>query len=96
MLLVEYHNIFRYFFIIFLFLVDEVCPICRKTCFDIFGEHAVHYREFVGFKYRHDFIRDVMFNIFWWDEVSLKKEVFVKFFTDPQNRISAINVLVYE
>ncbi|GJZ31025.1 hypothetical protein Tco_0576072 [Tanacetum coccineum] len=51
---VEYRTILKYRLMISLFLVDAICPICRKACLDSFGEHAVHYKELPGFKYRHD------------------------------------------
>nr|GEY00104.1 transcription factor LAF1-like [Tanacetum cinerariifolium] len=34
-----------------------------KACLDSFGEHAVHCKEFSGFKYQHDMVRDVLFDI---------------------------------
>jgi hypothetical protein len=42
---VEYCTIFRYRLIIPLFLIDEVCTICRKACLYTFGEHAIHCKE---------------------------------------------------
>ena len=38
MSLVEYRTILRYRLMIPLFLIDEVCPLCRKACLDTFGE----------------------------------------------------------
>jgi hypothetical protein len=81
-----------------LFSKDEVCPVCRKACLDTFGEHAVHYRELPGFKYRHDLVRDVLFDIFRRAEISVKKEAPVNFLTDPQEGISTLrpaDVMVY-
>jgi hypothetical protein len=60
---VEYRTILKYRLMIPLFPIDEVCPVCRKACLDNFREHAVHCRELSGFKYRHDFVRDVLFDI---------------------------------
>jgi hypothetical protein len=67
-----------------LFPIDEVCPFCRKACLDSFGEHAVHCKELPGFKYRHDFVRDVLYDIFRRAGVSVKKEAPVNFLADPQ------------
>jgi hypothetical protein len=81
-----------------LFFIDEICPVCRKVRLDQFGEHAVHCREFPNFKYRHDFVRDVLCDIFQRAEVSVKKEAHVNFLTDPQERRSTLrlaDVLVY-
>nr|GEW26915.1 putative reverse transcriptase domain-containing protein [Tanacetum cinerariifolium] len=42
---VEYRTILKYRLMIPLFPVDAICPVCRKTCLDSFGEHAVHCKE---------------------------------------------------
>nr|GEY23295.1 hypothetical protein [Tanacetum cinerariifolium] len=60
---VEYRTILKYRLMIPLFPVDAICPVCRKACLDFFGEHAVHCKELPGFKYRHDMVRDVLFDI---------------------------------
>ena len=83
MSLVEYRTVLKYRLMIPLFLFDKVCPVCRKACLDTFGEHAVHCRELPGFKYRHDLVRDVLFDIFRRAGVSAKKEALVNFLTDP-------------
>ncbi|KAK2447748.1 hypothetical protein QL285_007077 [Trifolium repens] len=80
---VEYRTILKYRLMIPLFPADEVCPVCRKACLDRFGEHAVHCRELPGFKYRHDFVRDVLFDVFKRAGISVKKEAPVNFLTDP-------------
>ncbi|KAK2373110.1 hypothetical protein QL285_074171 [Trifolium repens] len=79
---VEYHTILKYRPMIPLFPIDEVCPICRKACLDNFGEHIVHCRELPGFKYRHDFVRDVFSDTFRRAGISVKKEAPVNFLTD--------------
>ncbi|MCI54724.1 auxilin-like protein, partial [Trifolium medium] len=66
-----------------IFPVDEVCHVCRKACLDRFGKHAVHCRELPGYKYRHDLVRDVLFDVFKRAAVSVKKEAPVNFLTDP-------------
>ncbi|GJT40223.1 hypothetical protein Tco_0940088 [Tanacetum coccineum] len=35
----------------------------QKACLDSFGEHAVYCKGLSGFKYRHDMVMDVIFNI---------------------------------
>ncbi|GJW45358.1 putative reverse transcriptase domain-containing protein [Tanacetum coccineum] len=59
----EYRTILKYRLMIPLFPVDEPCPVCRKVCLDSFGEHAVHCKELPGFKYRHDLVRDVLYDV---------------------------------
>ncbi|GJT00938.1 hypothetical protein Tco_0822107 [Tanacetum coccineum] len=71
---VEYRTILKYHLMIPLFPVDEICPVCRKTCLDSFGEHAVHCKELPGFKYRHDMVRDVLFDVCRRARISAKKE----------------------
>ncbi|RHN56102.1 hypothetical protein MtrunA17_Chr5g0425751 [Medicago truncatula] len=39
---VKYRTDLRYRFMISLFPIDEVCPVCRKACLDTFGEHVVY------------------------------------------------------
>ncbi|MFS7909077.1 putative exostosin [Helianthus anomalus] len=80
---VEYRTILKYRLMIPLFQVAEVCPVCHKACLDSFGERAVHCRELPGFKYRHDLVRDVLFDIFRCAGIFAKKETPVNFLTDP-------------
>jgi len=87
---VEYHTILRYRLMIPLFPIDEVCPVCRKACLNTFGEHTVHCKELPGFKYRYDFVRDVLFDIFRRAEVLVKKEASMNFLTDPLDRRSTL------
>ncbi|KAK2438168.1 hypothetical protein QL285_022979 [Trifolium repens] len=97
---VEYRTIVKYRLMILLFLVDEVCPVVRKACLDKFGEHAVHCRELPAFKYIHDLVRDVLFDVFKRVGVSVivKKEASVNFLTDPlegRSTLRPADVLVY-
>ncbi|KAL5703887.1 hypothetical protein ACHQM5_022381 [Ranunculus cassubicifolius] len=95
---VEYRAILRYRLMIPLFPVDEPCPVCRKACLDTFGEHAVHCKELPGFKYRHDLVRDVLFDVLKRAGVSAKKEAPVNFLTDPREGRSTLrpaDVLIY-
>ncbi|PNX61115.1 auxilin-like protein, partial [Trifolium pratense] len=64
-----------------IFHVDEVCPVCRKACLNRFGEHAVHCRELPCYKYRHDLVRDVFFDVFKRAGVSVKKQAPVNLLT---------------
>ncbi|MCI58017.1 auxilin-like protein, partial [Trifolium medium] len=74
MSLVEYRTILRYRIMILLLPKDEVCPVCCKACLDTIGEHGVHCRELPDFKYRHDLVRDVFFDIFRRTGISVKKK----------------------
>ncbi|GKA91902.1 hypothetical protein Tco_0813827 [Tanacetum coccineum] len=48
-----------------------------------FGEHAVHCKELPGFKYRHDLVRDVLYDVLKRAGISSRKEAPVNFLTDP-------------
>ncbi|GKE57655.1 hypothetical protein Tco_1496840 [Tanacetum coccineum] len=95
---VEYRTILKYRLMIPLFPVDAICPVCRKACLDSFGEHAVHCKELPGFKYRHDMVRDVIFDICRRVGISAKKEAPVNFLADPsdgRSTLSPADVLVF-
>nr|GFA98605.1 auxilin-like protein [Tanacetum cinerariifolium] len=79
---VEYLTILKYCLMILLFLVDVICHVCCKACLDSFREHVVH---LPGFKYRHDMVRDVLFDICKRVRISAKKEAPVNFLTDPSD-----------
>ncbi|GKC67079.1 putative reverse transcriptase domain-containing protein [Tanacetum coccineum] len=59
----EYRTILKYRLMIPLFPVDEPCLVCHKVCLDSFGEHAVHCKGLPGFKYMHDLVRDVLYDV---------------------------------
>ncbi|GJV03634.1 hypothetical protein Tco_1337203 [Tanacetum coccineum] len=95
---VEYSIILKYRLMIPLFPVDAICPVCHKLCLDSFGKHAVHCKELLGFKYRHDMVRDVLFYICRRAGIFAKKEAPVKFLTDPSDGRSTLrptDVLVF-
>nr|GEV13195.1 retrovirus-related Pol polyprotein from transposon TNT 1-94 [Tanacetum cinerariifolium] len=50
-----------------------------------FGEHAVHCKKLSEFKYRHDMVKDVLFDISRRAGISVKKEAPVNFLTDPSD-----------
>nr|GEV66082.1 putative reverse transcriptase domain-containing protein [Tanacetum cinerariifolium] len=81
-----------------LFSVDAICPVCRKACLDSFGEYAVHCKELSEFKYQHDMVRGVFFDICRCVGIYTKKEASVNFLTDPSDRRSTlrpVDVLVF-
>nr|GEY48359.1 putative exostosin-like protein [Tanacetum cinerariifolium] len=98
MSLVEYRTILKYRLMILLFSVDVICPVCRKACLDSFGKHVVHCKELPGFKYRHDMIMDVLYDICRRVGISVKKEAPVNFLTDLSDGRSTLrlaDVLVF-
>ncbi|GJU47618.1 hypothetical protein Tco_1204884 [Tanacetum coccineum] len=87
---VEYHTILKYRLMIPLFLVDAICPVCRKACLDSFGEHVVHCKALSGYKYRHDMVRDVLFDICRRVGISAKKKAPINFITHPSDGRSTL------
>ncbi|KAL5704885.1 hypothetical protein ACHQM5_023249 [Ranunculus cassubicifolius] len=95
---IEYCTILRYWLMILIFPADEMYPVCHKACLDEFSEHAVHCKNYPGFKYRHDHVRDTVFDMLWRAGVPAKKEAPVNFLTNPQEGRSMpipADVLVY-
>ena len=95
---VEYRTIILYRLMIPLFPIDEICLVFRKACLDTFGKHAVHYREFHGFKYIHDVVRNVLFDACRHVGIFVKKEAPVNFFTNPRDGRSTLrpaDILVF-
>jgi hypothetical protein len=95
---VEYRTILKYRLMIHLFPIDEVCPVSRKACLDNFGGHTIHCKEISGFKYRHDIVRVVLFDIFRRARISVNKEAPMYFLTNPQvgrSNLRPTNVMVY-
>nr|GEY04309.1 hypothetical protein [Tanacetum cinerariifolium] len=87
---VEYRTILKYRLMIPLFSVDAICSFCRKACLDSFEKHAIHCKELPGFKYRHDMVRDVIFDICRRAGIFAKKEAPVNFLTDPSDGRSTL------
>jgi len=77
--------------------IDEVCHVCRKACLNTVGEHVVRYEEFPDFKYKHDFARDVLFDIFRQAKVFVKKETHVNlsYPLDGRSTLRPADVMVY-
>ncbi|MFS7970364.1 putative exostosin [Helianthus anomalus] len=95
---VEYRAILKYRIMIPFFPADDPCPVCRKCCLDSFGEHAVHCKELPGFKYRHDLVRDVLYDVLKRAGISAKKEAPVNFLTDPlegRSTLRPADILVF-
>ncbi|KAJ0824648.1 putative exostosin [Helianthus annuus] len=95
---VEYRSVLKYRLMIPLYPEDEPCPVCRKVCLDSFGEHALHCKKLPGFKYRHDLVRDVLFDVLKRAGIAAKKEAPVNFLTDPKEGRSSLrpaDVLVF-
>nr|GEU99855.1 auxilin-like protein [Tanacetum cinerariifolium] len=92
---VEYRTILKYRLMISLFLVDAICHVCREACLDSFGKHAVHCKELSGFKYRHDMVRDVFFDMCRRAWISIKKEAPVNFLIGLSDERSTLRRLTF-
>ncbi|KAL7583650.1 hypothetical protein Lser_V15G44359 [Lactuca serriola] len=98
MSLVEYRTILKYQLMIPIFLADEIYLVCCNACLDSFGEHAVHCIELIEFKYKHNMVKDVLFDIFKRSGVFAKKEASVNFLTDPvegKSTLGPTDVLIF-
>ncbi|GKD53107.1 hypothetical protein Tco_1286494, partial [Tanacetum coccineum] len=70
----------------------------KDACWDSFGEYAVHCKELSGFKYGHNIIRDVLFDICRHVRISAKEKALVNFLTDPadgRSTLKTTDVLVF-
>ncbi|GJR85649.1 hypothetical protein Tco_0209660 [Tanacetum coccineum] len=57
----------------------------ENACLPSFKEHAINCKELSGFKYRHDMVRDALFDICRRFGISAKKEAFANFLIDPSD-----------
>lgn len=61
--------------------------------------HIIYYMRFLDFKYRYDFVRNILFDIFRMDRICVKKEAFVKLLIEPYERrltLRLVDVFVSE
>ncbi|KAJ0789635.1 putative exostosin [Helianthus annuus] len=62
------------------------------------ASHAIHCKELPGFKYRHDWVRDVLCDVLKRAGISAKKEAPVNFLTDPlegRSTLRPADILVF-
>nr|GEZ78006.1 hypothetical protein [Tanacetum cinerariifolium] len=71
---------------------EKLVSFYAFACLDSFREHAVHCKELPGFKYQHDMVRDVLFDICRHVGISAKKEAPVNFLTDPLDGRSTLSL----
>lgn len=60
--------------------------------------HTIHCRKLLSFKYRYEYVGNVLFDIFRWTRVYVKKKVLVIFFIHPHEGRPILrpdNVLMY-
>ncbi|GKA75546.1 putative reverse transcriptase domain-containing protein [Tanacetum coccineum] len=75
----------------------EPLPVCRKVVWILFGEHEVH-EGVTRFKYRHDLVRDVLYDVLKRAGISSRKEAPVNFLTDPlegRSTLRPADILVF-
>lgn len=80
---IEYHTILLHRVKILLLSIDEIYLVFRKALLYTFGEHTIRYKKLPDFKYKCDFVRDVLFDIFRRTWVSVKKKTPMNFLIDP-------------
>ncbi|XP_026396185.1 uncharacterized protein LOC113290808 [Papaver somniferum] len=76
-----------------LFVENSLCPSCNKSM-DIFGDHALHCAKDIGYKFRHDIVRDVIIDICYKPNVPSRKEVSLGLQTDDDRDLKSADILV--
>ncbi|GJV62123.1 hypothetical protein Tco_1468223 [Tanacetum coccineum] len=71
---------------------DTSILVYRKACLDSLREYVVHCKELPGFKYRHDMVKDVLFDVCRRAGISAKKEAHANFLTDPLDGRSTLRL----
>ncbi|KAL6533605.1 hypothetical protein OROHE_013438 [Orobanche hederae] len=79
---VEYQSILKYRLMIHLYPFDSRCLACFTGCLDTYREHAAHCKVGPGFKFRHDHVRDTLYDVLWRAGISTKKEAAINFLTN--------------
>nr|GEW35853.1 auxilin-like protein [Tanacetum cinerariifolium] len=72
--------------------------LVHVVCLDSFGEHTVHCKELPGFKYRHNMVKNVLFDICRRVGIFTKKEAPVNFLIDlpdVRSTLRPTDVLVF-
>ncbi|XP_026379082.1 uncharacterized protein LOC113273647 [Papaver somniferum] len=76
-----------------LFVDNSLCPSCNKSM-DIFGDHALHCAKDIGYKFRHDVVRDVIIDICYKANVPVRKEVSLGLRTNDEKDLKPADILV--
>lgn len=71
--------------------------MCKTSRLDAFGDHTSHCRHYPCFKYKHDHVREILFDVVLRAGMSLKKETHVNFLKDPKGGWSTLptDFLIY-
>lgn len=73
---------------------DGVCPSC-SSAMDKFGDHAVHCKNDLGLKFRHDLLREIIADICYRLGVPARKEVDLGLISDNGSGIIPADIMVY-
>lgn len=76
-----------------MFVENSSCPSCSKPM-DIFGDHVLHCSKDIGYKFRHDVVRDVVIDICYKANVPACKEVSLGFHSDNGRDLKPADILV--
>ncbi|KAL5713679.1 hypothetical protein ACHQM5_015733 [Ranunculus cassubicifolius] len=79
-----------------LFQEGGYCPSCHKKVMDKYGDHAVACGSEIGYKYRHNLVRDTLFDIMGRAGIGVQKEAPLGFLsTDGRVGLRPADILVY-
>ncbi|KAL5718570.1 hypothetical protein ACHQM5_011457 [Ranunculus cassubicifolius] len=90
-----FRSVLRYRLSIPMFIDHEICPTCSLKKMDIWGDHAIHCRNDIGAKYRHNLVRDVLADICNKSGVVAKKEVSIGLSSDTGKDLRPADLLIY-
>lgn len=76
-----------------MFNTIDVCACCKRKM-DVYGDHVLHCASEVGVKFRHDFVRDIVSDIFYKDGVLARKEVNLGLSSDDGKDLKPTDILV--
>ncbi|KAL5708954.1 RNA helicase [Ranunculus cassubicifolius] len=79
-----------------LYCEGSLCPGCQKQGLDKWGDHATQCANDIGFKYRHDLVRDGVGDILHKAGIAMRKEVDLGLMSnDGKSRLKPADLLLY-
>ena len=80
---------------ILLFTEGSLCPSCNTPKIDMWGDHVVHCSSEVGVKFFHNLVRDMLVDICFKAEISVRKEALMGFSLEDLKELRPTNLLLF-